>query len=153
MTKIGIISDTHGHLPEAACRALKSVARIVHAGDIGAPQILNSLAELAPVTAVRGNMDRGRWAAALPQTAVVEVEGTRLFVLHDIFKLDLDPLAAGMRVVVSGHTHQPSITRKNGVLRVNPGSASQPRFGARPSIAVLDFAGGGMNVRIVEFDR
>lgn len=153
MVKIGIISDTHGTLPAAASSALEDSAHIVHAGDIGGVQILDTLARIAPVTAVRGNMDGGDWARPLAQIETLEVAGVPLLVLHDLFRLDLDPAAAGFRVVISGHTHQSSIHRKDGVLMINPGSASHPRYGLRPSVAVLDLVSGRMSARIVEFDR
>ena len=152
MVKIGIISDTHGFLSEAASDALRGSSRIVHAGDIGGTEILKTLSYLAPVTAVRGNMDGGSWANALPHNDTLAIEGIHLFVLHDILRLDLDPAAAGFGAVISGHTHQASITRKNGVWLINPGSASQPRYGAQSSIATLEIVSGRMNARIVSFD-
>jgi putative phosphoesterase len=126
--QIGVISDTHGLLRPEAVAALRGSDRILHAGDVGDPGILDRLRELAPVTAVRGNIDRETWAAALPETELVEVEGVSLYMLHDLARLDLKPEAAGIRVVIYGHTHQPEIEERNGVLYFNPGSAGPRRF-------------------------
>jgi uncharacterized protein len=121
---VGLISDTHGLLRPEAFDLLKGSDIIVHAGDIGAPEVVAGLARLAPVAAVRGNVDKGAWAQAIPETEVVKVGGTAfLYVLHNIADLDLDPAAAGFHVVVSGHSHQPGMRWKDGVLYVNPGSA------------------------------
>ena len=126
--RIGVTSDTHGLLRAEAIAALRGSDRILHAGDIGDPGILDRLRELAPVTAVRGNVDRGPWAAALPKTELVKVEGVSICLLHDLAQLDLKPEAAGIRVVIYGHSHQPKIEEKNGVLYFNPGSAGPRRF-------------------------
>jgi uncharacterized protein len=125
---VGLISDTHGLLRPEAVAALQGSDFIVHAGDVGDPAILQSLARLAPVTAVRGNIDRGEWASALPETAVLEVGGALIYVIHSIDDLDLDPAAAGFRAVISGHSHQPGQNDRDGVLYVNPGSAGPRRF-------------------------
>ncbi len=125
---VGVISDTHGLLRPGAVQALQGVELIVHAGDIGAPQVLEGLRQIAPVYAVRGNTDRGEWAGELPLAAVVEVGGVRLYVLHELFALDLDPGAAGFHAVIYGHSHRPHQERKNGVLYLNPGSAGPRRF-------------------------
>lgn len=125
---IGVISDTHGLLRPEAVAALAGVELIIHAGDIGKPHILEALAQIAPVHAVRGNTDRGDWAADLPHTRVVEVGGVLIYVLHELFTLDLDPAAAGFAAVIFGHSHQPHLERKNGVLYLNPGSAGPRRF-------------------------
>jgi uncharacterized protein len=126
--RIGVISDTHGLLRPEAASALAGVELIVHAGDIGNPQILATLTQIAPVYAVRGNTDRGDWAKDLPYSRVVEVGGLLLYVLHEIFTLDLDPAAAGFAAVIYGHSHRPHMERKNGVLYLNPGSAGPRRF-------------------------
>ncbi|MFZ5449756.1 MAG: metallophosphoesterase family protein [Thermodesulfobacteriota bacterium] len=126
--RIGVISDTHGLLRPEAVKALTGVELIIHAGDIGDPQILDALAQVAPVHAVRGNTDRGDWAAELPLTRVVEVGGVLIYVLHELFTLDLDPAAAGFAAVIYGHSHSPHMERKNGVLYLNPGSAGPRRF-------------------------
>ncbi len=107
---------------------LRGCERIIHAGDVGSPQILDQLAEIAPLTAVRGNIDKAAWARKLPETEVVEVEGISIFVLHDLARLDLKPAAAGFRVVISGHSHVPQQETKDGVLYFNPGSAGPRRF-------------------------
>jgi uncharacterized protein len=126
---VGLISDTHGLLRPEALDLLGGSDFIVHAGDVGDPQIIATLACVAPVTAVRGNVDKGVWAQSLPEAAVLKVgEAALLYVLHSIEDLDLDPAAAGFQVVVSGHSHKPGVRRKDGVLYVNPGSAGPRRF-------------------------
>lgn len=125
---VGVISDTHGLLRPAALRALAGSDHIVHAGDIGDPGILDALAALAPLTVVRGNNDRDVWARRLPDTAVLPVGGHHLYVLHDLGQLDLDPAAAGISTIIAGHSHKPTIERRNGVLYFNPGSAGPRRF-------------------------
>lgn len=125
---IGVISDTHGLLRPAALDALRGSDYIIHAGDIGDPKILEQLREVAPVTAVRGNVDRGPWAKRLPLTEVLEVGGVSIYVLHIIQELDLKPEAAGFAAVVCGHSHVPKQEVKNGVLYFNPGSAGPRRF-------------------------
>lgn len=134
---VGVISDTHGLLREEALDALRGVDRIVHAGDVDDPEILERLEEVAPVSAVRGNVDRGAWAEALPETRVVEVGERQLYVLHDPARLDLDPRAAGFDAVVHGHTHRPRNEVVDGVLRLNPGSAGHARFGRPVTLARL----------------
>jgi uncharacterized protein len=125
---IGVISDTHGLLRPEAIAALQAADRILHAGDLGDREILDRLAEIAPVTAIRGNIDSDVWARKLPQTEVVEVGGISIYMLHDISKLDLKPDAAGFKVVIYGHSHVPRQETKNGVLFFNPGSAGPRRF-------------------------
>jgi hypothetical protein len=134
---IGVISDTHGLLRPEAASALAGVELIIHAGDIGSPQILETLARIAPVRAVRGNTDRGAWAADLPHTRVVEVGNVLLYVLHELFTLDFDPDAAGFAAVIFGHSHSPHLERKNGVLYLNPGAAGPRRFTLPVSLALL----------------
>jgi uncharacterized protein len=128
MTVLGVISDTHGLLRPEAVEALRGVDRILHAGDVGAAEILKELGMLAPVTAVRGNVDSGSWARKLPLSEVVEVDGVSIYMLHILEKLDLKPEGAGFRVVVYGHSHVSKIEEKNGVLYFNPGSAGPRRF-------------------------
>jgi putative phosphoesterase len=135
--RIGVIADTHGLLRPEAVKALKGVELIIHAGDIGHPKVLVGLERLAPVQAVRGNVDRGDWARDLPLTRVVEVGGVLLYVLHELFTLDLDPAAAGLAAVIFGHTHSPHQERKNGVLYLNPGSAGPRRFTLPVTLALL----------------
>ena len=136
--RIGVISDTHRLLRPEAIAALRGSDRVLHAGDVGDPGILDRLRELAPVTAVRGNVDRGPWAAALPETELVEIEGLSIYLIHDLGQLDPKPEAAGIRVVIYGHSHQPKIEEKNGVLYFNPGSAGPRRFSLPISLARLD---------------
>jgi putative phosphoesterase len=128
MTVLGVISDTHGLLRPEAVEGLRGVSRILHAGDVGTPEVLAALNGIAPVTAVRGNVDHGSWAARLPTSEVVEVEGISIYILHILAELDLKPEAAGFGIVVYGHSHVPSSEIKNGVLYFNPGSAGPRRF-------------------------
>jgi putative phosphoesterase len=137
-TSIGLISDTHGLLREEALRALKGSDLIIHAGDVGKPEIIESLKAIAPVVAVRGNVDTEPWASALPETEVVEAGSATIFVLHDVHELDLNPSAAGFHIVVSGHSHKPDRTERDGVLYINPGSAGPRRFQLPVTIACLD---------------
>lgn len=125
---VGIISDTHGLLRPEAVEALRGSARIIHAGDVGAPEILEELAAIAPVTAVRGNIDKEAWASKLPESEVIEICGVSIYVLHDLAQLDLKPQAAGFAAVVSGHSHVPKQETRDGVLYFNPGSAGPRRF-------------------------
>jgi hypothetical protein len=134
---IGLISDTHGLLRPQALRALEGSDLIIHAGDVGDPEILEALKTLAPVFAVRGNVDTELWAAALPETEVIELEPATIYVLHDVHALDLDPVAAGFQIVVSGHSHKASREERNGVLFVNPGSAGPCRFDLPVTVALL----------------
>ncbi|MGD0364261.1 MAG: metallophosphoesterase family protein [Bryobacteraceae bacterium] len=138
MAILGLISDTHGLLRPEAVRALAGSDLIIHAGDVGGPEILDALRAVAPVVAVRGNVDIGPWAAALPVTAVAEIAGATIYVLHDVNELDLNPAAAGFGVVVSGHSHQPRSEERGGVLFVNPGSAGRRRFKLPITVARLD---------------
>jgi putative phosphoesterase len=138
--RLGIISDTHGRLNPKITTLFAGIDAIIHAGDIGGPEILDVLVDLAPVIAVRGNMDGGQWAADLPGIEFVSAGGFTICVLHDCDRLDLDPIAAGIRVIISGHTHRPFIKESDGVLYVNPGSASMPRGGLAPSVALLSIA-------------
>lgn len=142
--RIGIISDTHGLLRPEAVDALRGVDHIIHAGDIGRPEVIDGLRALAPTTAVRGNVDRGEWAAAYPQTAFVTLGGRSLYVLHNRAELDLDPAAAGIDVVVSGHSHQPKIETVDGVLYLNPGSAGPRRFTLPIALATLELLADAM---------
>ena len=127
-THIGLISDTHGLLREEALRALRGSELIVHAGDVGRPEILEALRAIAPVIAVRGNVDAELWCEALPLSELVEANGVKLYVLHNLNDLDLNPRMAGFDIVISGHTHRPVEFEKDGVLYINPGSAGPRRF-------------------------
>ncbi len=146
---LGVISDTHGLLRPEALAALRGVDRIIHAGDIGGPDILDALAALAPVVAVRGNNDHGPWADALPETAVVRAEGAVLYVIHDAGALDLDPAAAGFAAVVAGHSHRPGQQVRDGVLWFNPGSAGPRRFKLPIAAGRLIVTGGGVRGEIL----
>jgi uncharacterized protein len=150
---IGVISDTHGLLRPEALTALRGVEHVLHAGDVGGPELLAALARIAPVTAVRGNVDIEPWAEALPQTEFVEFGGASIYMLHDLAQLDLKPEAAGMRVVVYGHSHQPKIEEKNGVLYVNPGSAGPRRFQLPISLGKLEIANGKVRAELIELKR
>jgi putative phosphoesterase len=134
---IGLISDTHGLLRPHALRALQGSDLIIHAGDVGNPEILEALKTFAPVFAVRGNVDTEPWALALPETEVIELETATIYVLHDVHALDLDPAAAGFHIVVSGHSHKPARTERHGVLYLNPGSAGPRRFDLPATVALL----------------
>jgi len=128
MCKIGVISDTHGLIRPEALQALQGVGHIIHAGDIGSAAVIGELEKLAPVTAVRGNVDGGSWALEFSHTAVVEIGGAVLYVIHDLHQLDLDPRAAGFSTVISGHSHFPAQEVRDGVFYFNPGSAGRRRF-------------------------
>lgn len=135
---IGLISDTHGLLRPQALAALQSSDLIIHAGDVGNPEIIEQLHAVAPVVAVRGNIDRGYWAAQLPVTAIVEAGAARIYILHDIKQLDLDPVTTQFNIVISGHSHKPARTERSGVLYVNPGSAGPRRFHLPITVARLN---------------
>jgi uncharacterized protein len=150
MRRIGLISDTHGLLRPEALAFLQGCAHIVHAGDIGDAGILARLAALAPLTAVRGNNDRGAWAEGVPATARIELEGLTLYAIHDLAELAIDPAAEGVQVVVSGHSHRPKAEARGGVWYVNPGSAGPPRFRLPISAAELQLERGAVTPRIVE---
>ncbi len=147
---LGIISDTHGLMRPEAINALEGVKMIIHAGDIGTPDVLAALRAIAPVVAVRGNNDKGEWAHALPESEVVEVGDIALYVLHDVKALDLDPVAAGFQAVISGHSHQPAIANRHGVLFLNPGSAGPRRFKLPISVARLIIHGDTLDAQLVE---
>jgi len=149
---IGVISDTHGLLRPEAVNALRGSDYIVHAGDIGYPGILNRLNEIAPVTAVRGNVDRERWARKIPQTNVLEVEGLSVYVLHNLDDLDLKPEAAGFAAVIYGHSHVPKLEKKNGVLYFNPGSAGPRRLRLPVTVGKLKVLGKKLDAEIVQLE-
>ena len=142
--RIGVISDTHGLLrPEAECR-LAGVAHIVHAGDIGRPDVIAALGRIAPVTAIKGNVDIGPWAEHFPDTALVRLGGRVIYILHNLRDLRLDPATCGLDVVISGHSHRPQIDAIDGVLYLNPGSAGPRRFRLPITLAVLELIEGGL---------
>ena len=147
--RIGVISDTHGLLRPEAVRALRASALIVHAGDIGTPDVLAALRAIAPVVAVRGNNDRGAWARPLRDAETVEVAGVRVHVVHDVKELGGDGATPDVDVVIAGHSHRPGIARRDGVLFLNPGSAGPRRFSLPITIARLSVRGGRARARIV----
>jgi putative phosphoesterase len=149
---IGVISDTHGLLRPEAVEALRGAEAIIHAGDVGDPAILERLEKIAPVTAIRGNIDTAPWAKPLPQTNVLEFAGKTIYVIHNIQELDLDPQAAGFAAVIFGHSHQPSIERKNGVLFFNPGSAGPKRFSLPISAGKLILENGELHTEIITLE-
>ena len=152
-SRIGLISDTHGLLREEALLALRGSELIVHAGDVGDADILEKLRELAPVVAVRGNIDTGSWSLGLPETAVAEALSTSIYVLHDVNALDLDPVAAGFRIVVSGHSHKPGRSERKGVLHINPGSAGPRRFRLPITVARLNLGVRPWALEFVDLEK
>ena len=150
MIRVGLISDTHGLLRPQALEQLRGVDHLVHAGDIGDAAILARLAEVAPVTAVRGNNDRGAWAEALPETTTLRTGGVAIHVIHDVKMLDVSPATAGYDAVVSGHSHRPACTRRDGVLYINPGSAGPRRFTLPIAVGELRIVDGQLRADIIE---
>lgn len=153
MTRIGVISDTHGLLRPEALAALDGCDRIIHAGDVGEESILGELAKVARVEAVRGNVDIEPWTSRLPETLVVEAGGATIYVIHDLAMLDLDPYAAAIDAVVYGHSHRPDVDRRDEVLFLNPGSAGPRRFHLPVSVAILNADDGRVDAEIVEIIR
>lgn len=147
--RIGLISDTHGLLRPEALAALQGCAQIIHAGDIGKPQVLDGLRAIAPLEAIRGNIDTADWALELPERLDLRIEGLTLHVLHDRKQLDIDPLAAGIDVVIAGHSHKPKVERRDGVLYINPGSAGPRRFSLPISLALLELNDGDAQVELI----
>lgn len=152
MQRVGVISDTHGLLRPEALAALEGSDHIVHGGDIGNPEILDQLRAIAPLTVVRGNNDRGPWADAIPDTATLTIGDVTLFVLHDIGTLRIDPVVAGIQVVLYGHSHSPTATWRGGILYLNPGSAGPRRFKLPVSVAELLVDGPSVTARVVQLD-
>ena len=149
---IGIISDTHGQFRPEVEKIFAGSHKILHAGDVGDETILKRLERIAPVAAVRGNMDRGPWSQSLPVNEMVEVAGIFFYILHDLHHLDLEPSAAGIHMVVSGHTHRPEIVRREGIIYLNPGSAGRRRFNYPVSVATARIENGVVIPRIIEID-
>jgi hypothetical protein len=147
---VGIISDTHGRLPRSLAQAFEGVDLIIHAGDIGEPEILQALEKIAPTFAVRGNMDFGQWADRLAAEETIEISQTRLVVLHDVFRFKPKPGKAAPDVVISGHTHRPLQEENQGIIYINPGSAGYPKYGQYPTVALLQIKGRSLRVRVVE---
>ncbi|HEY1585618.1 MAG TPA: metallophosphoesterase family protein [Polyangia bacterium] len=147
--RVGVISDTHGLVRPEALEALAGAELIVHAGDVGGAEVLEALAKIAPVRAVRGNNDHGAWASRLPESDFVEVGGYTIYVIHDVKELDLDPAASGIAVVIAGHSHRPRNEVVGGVLYFNPGSAGPRRFSLPISIGRID-TGAQLTASIIE---
>jgi putative phosphoesterase len=150
MFRVGVISDTHGLLRPRAVEALAGAQHLIHAGDIGTPEVLVQLAGLAPVTAVRGNNDIAEWAAALPPSVTFELQGLRLHLLHNVAELALTPAELNVRAVIAGHSHRPAIRESGGVLYLNPGSAGPRRFSLPVSVAWLEIDRGTLRARLVD---
>ena len=150
--RIGVISDTHGLLRPEALKELRGSEHILHAGDVGSPDILDALREVAPVSAIRGNVDEAGPCRHLPPTEFVELAGHDIYMLHDVHMLDLNPEAAGISAIIFGHSHKPMIERRRGVLFVNPGSAGPRRFQLPVTLAWLDIEATGVRARIVHLD-
>ena len=148
--RVGLISDTHGLLRPAALDALAGVEHILHAGDIGSREILERLADVAPVTAVRGNNDKAPWASGIAEMEAIALGALHVYMIHDIGELDLDPAASGFAAVICGHSHRPKVEHKKGVLFVNPGSAGPRRFKLPVTVGFLEIRGGTVNARIQE---
>ena len=149
-TLVGVISDTHGLIRPEALSALADADLIIHAGDIGKPEVIVALRSIAKVTAVRGNNDRDKWAREFPETATLRAGQVRIFVIHNIKGLGFDPAGAGFHIVISGHSHRPSVIKKDGVLYLNPGSAGQRRFKLPVAVARLRVKGILVDAEVVE---
>jgi putative phosphoesterase len=147
--RIGVISDTHSLLRPEALAALAGVELILHAGDVGDSQVVVGLEGVAPVVAVRGNVDRGAWANNLPETRATQIDGTWIYMLHDVNQLDVDPASGGFGVVISGHSHRAGITTKAGVLYLNPGAAGPRRFTLPVTLAILKIEDGHVQAEII----
>jgi putative phosphoesterase len=149
MAMVGVISDTHGLLRPEAVEALRGSVHILHVGDVGTPEVLERLRNVAPVTAVRGNVDHGAWASGLPQREVIEIDGVSMYMLHILDELDLKPEAAGFNVVIYGHSHKPASEMRGRVLYFNPGSAGPRRFRLPVTVGKLIVGGGKVRGEIV----
>jgi uncharacterized protein len=146
--KIGLISDTHGLVRPEALQALAGVERIIHAGDVGGASVIDALRAIAPVDVVRGNNDKDAWGIKLPPWLALEFEGVGIHVLHDVNEMDVDPAAAGFRVVIAGHSHKPLVTERDAVLFVNPGSAGPQRFKLPVTVGYLTVTAGTAHAQI-----
>ena len=147
---VAVISDTHGSIPSKAMAVLKKADLIIHAGDFDTAEVLKALYNIGSVIAVRGNMDGGPWTAKLQRTELVEVGDVRIYVVHNLDRLDIDPAAAGIDVVIHGHTHRPKIVKKKGILYVNPGSLGWPRSDFTATVALLCIEGASITSQILE---
>lgn len=152
MPRVGLISDTHGLLRPEAIAFLRGSDFIVHAGDIGDAGVLKELKALAPVTVVRGNNDKARWAEDIGETEVLQIGDVFIYILHNLAELDLDPVAAGFRIVVSGHSHRPSVEDRDGVLYVNPGSSGPRRFKLPVAVGELEIVGHSVKAKVIELE-
>ncbi|CAN5126988.1 metallophosphoesterase family protein [soil metagenome] len=152
MIRVGLISDTHGLLRPEALAFLRGSDHIVHGGDIGDPQILETLRTIAPLTVVRGNNDYSEWARGIHETELVEIGKVHLYAIHNLAELDIDPAAAGIKVVVSGHTHKPQVNQLKGVIYVNPGSAGPRRFKLPIAVGELRIEGDVVTARTVDLE-
>ena len=152
-TQVGVISDTHGLLRPEAISALHGSDLILHAGDVGKPEVLEALQAIAPVVAIRGNNDEGAWAGVLPSTEVVEIGTSTLYLVHDLAELDLDPVAGQFAAVISGHSHRPSTSVREGVLYLNPGSAGPRRFSLPVALALLTVRGRTLRPELIELGQ
>ena len=150
--RIGLISDTHGLLRPEAAAALRGVDHIIHAGDIGSAAVLAALEEIAPVDAVRGNNDRGPWAASIPETLELQFDEARVYVVHDIALLDVDPAERHLSVIIAGHSHKPAVRERAGVVYVNPGSAGPRRFTLPVSVGILQVDGKRAGAEIITLE-
>ena len=147
---VGVISDTHGRLPQSVLTVFKGVDLIIHAGDIGKADILKSLEKIAPTIGVRGNMDMGKWANNLAEQEVIKISHSILCVLHDIGRLKLNSVSSTCHAIICGHSHRPMVENQQGVLYLNPGSAVQPRYGYPASVALLRIKGNTFKARLIE---
>ena len=150
MPNVGVISDTHGLLRPQAIEALSGSDFIIHAGDIGSIEVIDQLTKIAQVTAIRGNVDKAPWADTFADEEVLEIDGLNIYIIHNIYDLNFDPLASGFKVVVSGHSHKPNVESRDGVLYVNPGSAGPRRFSLPIAIATLEINEGNAHAKVVE---
>ena len=150
---VGVISDTHGLLRPEALEKLRGADAIIHAGDIGDPEILTQLRQVAPVTAVKGNIDTSGWSKHLPETDTLEIGGVNLYVLHNVGELDLDPSAAGFAAVIFGHSHQPVVEWRKNVLFFNPGSAGPKRFSLPISLGRLKLVNGRLKAELIDLKK
>ena len=148
--RIGVISDTHGLVRPEAIAALKGSELILHAGDIGKPQVLESLASIAPVLAIRGNNDREIWAQKIPDILKLRINGARVYIIHDVNDLEIDPGAAGFHAVISGHSHKPGLVRRDGTIFLNPGSAGPRRFKLPVAVSRLTVRGQTVRAKVIE---
>lgn len=147
---IGVISDTHGRLPQSVASVFQKTDLIIHAGDIGAMEIIAALSKIAPTTAVRGNMDMGTWTNQLSKTETIIIADKRLHVIHEFHDLDMETADGPFHVVIYGHTHRPQVDKQIGVLYINPGSAAQPRYGYPPSVALLEIRADTIQAKLVD---